>query len=204
VCSKLDFNKAFHQFEIEEEQRNTACITTHEGLFRYKRLHMGISCASEIFTEHIRRIMEDIQGQINMTDDMMAFGKSEEDHQRSLLSVLERCEQKGLTLNLEKCEFYKKEITFFGLRFTPDGVSPTFDRVKALKDCKAPTDAKALHSFLCTVLWSARFMKDVCTVAEPLWRLCKSGVPWQWTEREQQAFEQLKDKVESIRLHDRP
>ena len=30
---KLDFNKAFHQFELEEEQRNMAVITTHEEAF---------------------------------------------------------------------------------------------------------------------------------------------------------------------------
>ena len=103
-----------------------------------------------------------------MTDDILIHGKDEEDHQRALLAVLQRLEEKGLTLNLEKCQLYKKEVIFFGLRFSADGIAPTDDRVKALKEAETPIDAKALHSFLCTVLWSARFMKDVCTVAEPL------------------------------------
>ena len=129
---------------------------------------MGISCASEVFSEHIRRILDGVIGQANMTDDVIIHGKTEEDHQRALLSVLKRLEDSGLTLNLEKCDFYKEEIKFYGLRFTKDGVSPTEDRVKALKECKEPVDVKSLRSFLCTVLWSSRFMRDVCTVSEPL------------------------------------
>ena len=193
--SKLDIIKAFHQFELEEQQRFLTTIVTHEGLLRYTRLHMGISCASEVFSEHIRRLLEGIAGQINMTDDVLIHGATEEEHQQALLATLKKLEDAGLTLNLEKCEFYKREVQFYGLRFTKDGVSPTEERVRALKECKTPTDAKSLRSFLCTVLWSARFMKDVNMIAEPLWRLCKNGVPWQWTEIEEAAFQALKDAI---------
>ena len=55
VFSTLDIiTKAFDQFMLEEEQMNLTCVNTHEGLLRHRRLHMGISCASEIFTEQIR------------------------------------------------------------------------------------------------------------------------------------------------------
>jgi hypothetical protein len=168
VFSKLDIIKAFHQFMLEETQRQLTVITTHEGLLRYTRLHMGISCASEEFSEHIRRVLEGIIGQVNMTDDVLIHGANEHEHQQALLSTLKKLEDAGLTLNLEKCEFYKEEVKFYGLRFTKDGVSPTEERVKALKECATPTDVKSLRSFLCTVLWSARFMKDICTIAEPL------------------------------------
>ena len=46
--SVLDIKDAFHQLMLAEESRNITAITTHIGLLRYKRLHMGISCASEI------------------------------------------------------------------------------------------------------------------------------------------------------------
>ena len=57
-CSKFGLQQGVPSVRAgEEEQRNMAVITTHEGLFRYKRLHMGISSASEIFSEHKRRVM---------------------------------------------------------------------------------------------------------------------------------------------------
>ena len=73
-----------------------------------------------------------------MTDDILVFGTTPEEHHENLMAVLKRLEENGFTLNLEKSEFYKEEITFFGLRFTPQGISPTEDRVKAIHAAPPP------------------------------------------------------------------
>ena len=132
------------------------------------RLHMGIASASEIFTEHIRVLLSDLQGQINMTDDILVFGRTKKEMHQNLMAILPRLKESGVTLNGDKCEFYKSELTFFGLCFTGDGISPTEDRCEALQVTTVPTNVKDLRSFLCTVLYSSRFMKDVCTISEPL------------------------------------
>jgi hypothetical protein len=98
-------------------------------------------------------------------------------------------------LNKEKCEFYKEELTFFGMRFTKDGVAPTVDRCQALWDAKDPENAKDLHSFLCTVLYNGRFIQDICTIAEPLWQLTKEGVKWEWLEIHKKAMRDLKEAI---------
>ena len=49
IFSKIDMVKAFHQLELDEGSREITTFTTHRGLFRYKRLHMGVNCATEIF-----------------------------------------------------------------------------------------------------------------------------------------------------------
>ena len=146
----------------------------------------------EIFTEQIRRLLIDLPGQVNMTDDILVFGKSKEEHHNNLMAVLEKLEQSGITLNKGKCEFYRNELTFYGLRFTPNGISPTEDRCKALREVPPPKDAEDLHSFLCSMLWNARFMKDMCTIAEPLWKLTRGNTEWKWGPTEQIAFESLK------------
>ena len=200
IFSKLDIMKAFHQLELDEASKNLTVITTHIGLFRYNRLHMGISCASELFTEAIRVMLLDLPGQINMTDDVLIYGKTRAEHQRNLLAVLKRLEENGLTLNLDKCEFYRKELTFYGLRFCAEGVSPTESRVKALLDATPPTNAKELKSFLCALEFSQRFIKDFATIAFPLRLLTHAGVEWRWTSAEQLAFDKLKKAMSTQAL----
>ncbi len=63
--------------EESNAKRNLTTITTHQGLMRYTRLHMGISCASEMLSEHIRIILGGNFGQANMTDDVIIHGKTE-------------------------------------------------------------------------------------------------------------------------------
>ncbi|RNA02181.1 hypothetical protein BpHYR1_014458 [Brachionus plicatilis] len=64
------------------------------------------------------------------------------------------------------------------MKFSSYYVSPTMDRVRAICRASAPTNTKYLHSFLCSVTWSSRFMRNLCTMAEPLWTLTKSGIKW--------------------------
>jgi len=195
VFSVIDIMKAFHQLELHEESRYLTTLTTHVGLVRYLRLHMGISCASEIFTEEIRKLLLDIKNQLNMTDDVLIYGRTRREHHESLMKVLQRLEDRGLTLNRKKCKFYKKKVVFFGMLFSEDGIGPTEDRCRALKEASIPVNAKDLRSFLCSMLWSARFVKDLCRLSDPLWKLLRAGTVWRWTEVEQQAFENVKTSI---------
>ena len=192
VFSKLDLVKAFHPLELHPDSRNCTTITTHRGLFRYRRLHMGISCASEMFTETVRMILRDCAGQLNMTDDILVFGKDAAEHDANLLKVLRTLQDNGLTLNADKCQFSKNKIVFFGMQLSSQGVAPTEDRCKTLREVEPPKDVKALRSFLGLLQYSARFIHNVNTLSDPLWRLCKAGVSWKWSETEQKAFDKLK------------
>lgn len=71
IFSTIDIMKAFHQLELDDSSRYMTTITTHIGLFRYRRLHMGINCASEIFSEEIRKLLDELPNQLNMTDHIL-------------------------------------------------------------------------------------------------------------------------------------
>ena len=103
VFSKLDLNNGYHQLELHEESRYITTFSTHCGLRRYKRLNFGINSAAEIFQNAIRNCIHDIPGSINVSDDILIFGRNQETHDASLSAVLERLKEKGLTLNKNKC-----------------------------------------------------------------------------------------------------
>jgi hypothetical protein len=95
---------------------------------------MGVSCASEIFTEAIRKILEQCPGQTNMTDDVLVFSGTIEEHTEHLNQVLEALEEAGVTLNIDKCQFYRMKLTFFGLTFSSEGIAPIEDRVASIRN----------------------------------------------------------------------
>ena len=47
--SKLDLNSACHQIELSAESRDITTFGTHQGLYHYKQLMFGISCAPEMY-----------------------------------------------------------------------------------------------------------------------------------------------------------
>jgi hypothetical protein len=68
------------------------------------------------------------------------FGISQKQHDIALEATLQRLEEKGLTLNREKCEFNKDEVEFFGLVFNASRVSPDPKKVDSLKKTQAPVN----------------------------------------------------------------
>ena len=95
VFSKLDLRLGFHQIELDKESRDITTFATHEGLFRYKRLSFGVNSAPEKY-QQIRQVVSDIEGVLNIADDLVVHGKSIEEHDQSLHKVLQRLEEKNL------------------------------------------------------------------------------------------------------------
>ena len=68
---------------------------------------------------------QDLNSMTNViADDVMIHGESDEQHDRHLLQVLNKCGEIGLKLNPEKCQFSQKQVKFYGNTISVQGVKP--------------------------------------------------------------------------------
>lgn len=104
IFSKLDMNAGYHQIELEEQSRYITTFTTHVVLRRYKRLNFGISSAAEIFQETISESLQSLHVQRvkNMSDDIIVYWETQEQHDTRLRKVVERLWERNITLNRPK------------------------------------------------------------------------------------------------------
>jgi hypothetical protein len=70
----------------------------------------------------------------NKIDDIYVHGKTIEEHVQRLLALLDRLNEIGLNVNIDKCEFGKTEIYFYGLKFSDKGIALTEHKIKASKE----------------------------------------------------------------------
>ena len=101
----------------------------------------------------------------------------------------------GITFNREKCQFGRAEIEFFGHIFTKDGLKPSPDKVRAVKECGVPESKEAVHSFLGIAGYLDNFINNYAAIAAPLRRLTRGETKFQWGKREEQAFEKTKESI---------
>ena len=123
----------------------------------------------------------------------MVHGKTTEDHDRNLVALLNRLQERNFTLNKDKCKIGKSQIVFMGLLLSKHGVGLTEEKVKAFCETEAPTNVVELRSFLELVSFSSRFLPDFATTVEPLRKLTSQGAKWHWGKEENEAFEALKN-----------
>lgn len=89
MFSSLDIKQAFHQLVIKPSCRDITTFVTSRGLFRYKRLLFGISCAPELFQKTKEKIFNGCDGIFIYIDDILVYGRNSVEHNGRLEKVFE-------------------------------------------------------------------------------------------------------------------
>ena len=195
VFSKLDLNQGYNQLELTPESRYITTFSTHVGLRRYTRLNFGVSSAAEIFQNIICETLAGIQGAINLSDDILVFGKTQEEHDQALEVTFKRLRESGLTLNRKKCVYNQAELAFFGYVFSADGMSPDPSKVQEIIILATPSTVSEVRSLLGMAKYCSRFIPSYSTITQPLRELTQQSTPWQWTSGQQHALKQVKEAL---------
>jgi hypothetical protein len=192
VFTKLDLKMGYHQLELEPSSRDITVFSCSAGVYRYKRLSFGVNSASEQYQYEIQRVLTGLEGALNISDDIIIHGKGDEAHDKNMEAAMKRIQESGLTLNPDKCQFRMTKLVFMGILASEKGIGPTEARVEAVNSAREPESASEVRSFLGLVNFSARFIPNLATIAEPLRRLTKKDVPFKFGEDERGAFNELK------------
>ena len=129
-------------------------------------------------------MIQDIENVKNISDDILVHGENQAEHDIALEKVFKSFSEKGLTVNKQKCELNKNRITFFGIVFGDQGISPDPAEVKSIKEASVPLNVNELRSFLGMTSYCSRFISDYATVFEPLRRLSRQSEEWVWTDEQ--------------------
>ena len=109
IFSKLDLTSGYHQLELDKDSRYITTFSTHVGIYQYKRLNFGISSASEVFQEAIRSVIRHIPGAKNISDDIIVYGRTQEEHDKALEETFDAISSAGLTLNKKSVNSIKRK-----------------------------------------------------------------------------------------------
>ncbi|KAK9686724.1 RNase H-like domain found in reverse transcriptase [Popillia japonica] len=125
-------------------------------------------------------------------DDIIIYSRDLPEHLRHLHQVLERLQQHGLRLNLEKCHFASTQLDYLGHVVTKEGNQPQTGHVNAIKAAATPTTRKSIRQFLGTVNWLRDYIPDASRIMAPLTDLLQTKTTLKWSESAHAAFDALK------------
>lgn len=193
--SVLDANQGFWQIELDDESSRLCTMNTPIGRYRFVRLPFGISSASEVFQRSVAQMIEGLDGVVNIIDDLLVWGDSQEQHDQRLVKLLERARQYDLKLNRNKCKIRMTEIKYIGHILSTKGLKPDDEKVRAVVQIPPPTDKQELLRFMGMVQYLAKFIPNLSEVSAPLRKLLEKDTEWHWDQAQRTSFEELKRLV---------
>ena len=138
----LDLCHAYNQLIMDEESRKYVVANTHHSLYHYTRLPFGIASVPALFQRVMDQILQGIEKVTCYLDDILITGKSDEEHLMNLSDVLQRLQNHGVCLKLEKCRFMEDSVEYLGHRVDSKGLHTTDSKLKAIVDAPPPRNAQ--------------------------------------------------------------
>ena len=195
VLTVCDANKCFFQVPLHKDSQPLTAMLTPEGIYVHNVLAMGLSLASDVFEQIIRDITKDLNGVLNIADDLLVYGSTIEEHDNNLKALLDRCRDVNLTLNPKKLRFKSNNVPFFCNIVTSKGIKPDPKKVEAIISWPTPTDVKELQSFLGAINYLSKFIPYLSTLRSTLQGLVKKDSDYVWTPTHDRAFQDIKDAI---------
>ena len=195
----LDGYSGYNQIPIAPEDQEKTTFTCPFGTFAYRRMPFGLCnapatfqrCMLSIFSDMVERFIEVFM------DDFSVFGNSFEECLHHLSLVLERCKEKNLVLNWEKCHFMVKRGIVLGHIISQQGIEVDKAKIDLISKLPPPKSVKQIRSFLGHAGFYRRFIKDFSKIAKPLCQLLTKEAPFEFDEKCLKAFERLKNELTS-------
>ena len=189
----------------EGDEWKTAFIT-NRGLFESLVMTFGLCNApatfqammDSIFIVQIRRgdtgtFIDDLG--IGTGKDPRGILSPEEFHIAVVKEVFKLCREHKLFLKAEKCILFKPEIPYLGHYISGTGLRPDPVKLSGIKEWPVPTSVSTLRAYLGIMSYYRRFIQDFSTIARPLNDLLRKDTIFKWEKAQQDAYQQLKDKL---------
>jgi len=195
--SVCDQKSGYYSIKMDPDSADKTSFSTRSGHWKFLRMAMGLTGAPSTYISALSKLLhkELNENALIYLDDIIFFTKTFEGHLKLLDSVFQKFRSAKLRLNPQKSFFCKPEVTYLGHKFNAQGISIDENRTKAVKTFPRPRTSRDLRGFLGILNYWRRFIPSYSTISSPLRELLLKDVPFKWTDRQEKAFNELKDRL---------
>lgn len=175
VFYKLDATASFHQVKLAEQCQELTIFITPLGRFCFQRQLFSICSVPEYFQHQMSSILEDLEGLVNMIDDILVFGSMEGEYDSRLHEVMQRLRDAGVKLSRAKCAFSARVARLLGVVVGTESVRLDPEKIRALMDL-----ISGVHRLLGMTNHLGHFLPHLSDVTALIRALIQKSSAWVW------------------------
>lgn len=198
----LDLSSGYYNVPMHEPDICKTAFSTRKNHWEFVRMPMGLSTSPSTFQRLMHKVFdkENWQQCLIYLDDILVFSRNLEEQTERLRTIFERIRAAGLKLSPEKCEFFKREVSYLGYTITENGTKTDENKINKIKNWSAPKSAEDLRAWLGLCGYYRQFIKNYAQLVAPLEKMCtviwnkkkRKETEIEWNLKCQESFEKLK------------
>ncbi|GJX35563.1 putative reverse transcriptase domain-containing protein [Tanacetum coccineum] len=197
VYSKIDLRSGYHQLRVREEDIPKTAFRTRYGHYEFQVMPFGLTNAPAVFMDLMNRVCKPYLDKfmIVFIDDILIYSKNKQEHEEHLKLILELLKKEELYAKFSKCEFWIPKVQFLGHVIDSEGIHVDPAKIESIKDWTSPKSPTEIRQFLGLVGYYRRFIEGFSKIAKPMTKLTQKKVKFEWGDKQEAAFQLLKQKL---------
>nr|GFB54060.1 putative reverse transcriptase domain-containing protein [Tanacetum cinerariifolium] len=197
VYSKIDLRSGYHQLRVREEDIPKTAFRTRYGHYEFQVMPFGLTNAPVVFMDLMNQVCKPYLDKfvIVFIDDILIYSKDEKEHEEHLKAILELLKKEELYAKFSKCEFWIPKVQFLDHVIDSQGIHVDLTKIKSVKDCASPKSPTEIRQFLGLAGYYRRFSEGFLKIAKPMTKLTQKKVKFEWGDKQEAAFQLLKQKL---------
>nr|GEZ05501.1 putative reverse transcriptase domain-containing protein [Tanacetum cinerariifolium] len=157
----------------------------------------GLTNAPAVFMDLMNRVCKPYLDKfvIVFIDDILIYLKNEKEHKEHLKAILELIKKEKLYAKFSKCEFWIPKAQFLEHVIDSRGIHVDPAKIESIKDWAYPKTPTEIRQFLGLAGYYRRFIEGFSKIAKSMTKLTKKGIKFDWGEKEESAFQLIKQKL---------
>ncbi|GKA86890.1 putative reverse transcriptase domain-containing protein, partial [Tanacetum coccineum] len=197
VYSKIDLSRFYHQLRVREEDIPKTAFRTRYGHYEFQVMPFGLTNAPAVFMDLMNRVCKPYLDKfvIVFIDDILIYSKNKQEHEEHLKLILELLKKEELYAKFSKCEFWIPKVQFLGHVIDSEGIHVDPAKIESIKDWASPKSPTEIRQFLGLAGYYRRFIEGFSKIAKPMTKLTQKKVKFEWGDKQEAAFQLLKQKL---------
>ena len=201
----IDLTAGYHQTWLDPAVVKLTAFLTYSGMYEWLRVPMGLKGAPSYFQRMMATIV--LAGLVERVcevylDDIIIYGRTEEEYLTNLETVLKALEKRRIMVNPSKVRSGLTAIEFVGHVIDEEGTHFTRDKIDSVLNFPKPILAGQLKSFIGLCNFFRNNVEGMSVIQAPLTAMldnytkAKQRVKLQWTTETTAAFENLRSAID--------
>lgn len=197
--SIIDLLNGFYQIELDEESKDITSFSTDKGSFKFNSIPFGLKIGPNSFQRMMTIAFSGLSPSkcFIYMDDLVVIAVSEDQMIKNLTEIFQTCRKFNLKLNPDKCQFFRKEVTYLGHKCTENGIMPDDSKFSIITNYPKPKNPEEVRRFVSFCNYYRRFVPNFAHHSLHLTNLTRKKVEFHWSDKCEIAFQYLKNALQN-------